>query len=152
MTGAGGFVQSIINGYGGVRVRQNNNNNNNNNNRVSNASSSVLSFNMSVPPGASALKLRSVSFHGARLSAQIATRTGNTTICLLEEPPPPTTLLVDGTNTAAAAAAAAAADTATMPPKLRVTWPSGAASPTVLRAVGDCAVGRDLATVELVAG
>ena len=72
MTGAGGFVQSVVNGYGGVRVHTN-----------ASGDGSVLSLNMTLPPSATEFTLRSVSFAGARLRASL-NATGVSAICVIE--------------------------------------------------------------------
>jgi hypothetical protein len=132
MTGAGGFVQAMVNGYGGVRVQQQQR-------QPLNEAVPVLSFNMTAPPGAMGLTLRSVSFQGARLSAALSlvahngndsSSSSSTSVCLVE---------------AAPATAPAAAGFA-------VSWQTGGtAPPQHLAKPGDCSTGVGRAQVFVVA-
>ena len=77
MTGCGGHVQSIFAGYFGLRIKWSDTEN----------LRSMITLDPQLPPGATAMKLRSISFVGARFSAEMEMERGTFSIeiCLVEQ-------------------------------------------------------------------
>jgi trehalose/maltose hydrolase-like predicted phosphorylase len=70
MTGGGGFIQSMMHGYGGLRIRWSDNEH----------LSSMITLDPQLPARATSLKMRSISFAGATFSVMFES---STEICLL---------------------------------------------------------------------